>query len=361
MSTKTFPSIMRVASVPHGHVYVQHLADPDRSDGVMRLEDPAPPDPVVGAPWWPAVMLDAEWIADNADSFDIYHLHFGFDAIEPEGIARIVAALWDKGKPLVYTVHDLRNPHHADPGAHEKALDVLIPAADALITLTDGAAQQIMQRWRRRAEVIRHPHVVSPHLLARPRPARDRRTVGIHLKSLRANLDPIPVLEVLLAEAPKYDMDVLVDVRTDVVTPGMRNHDPAVTGFLRDIGRFPGVAVRVHDYFSDDELWDYFMSLDLWVLPYSFGTHSGWLEACFDLGTRVLAPRIGHYHEQQNGVLGYRLTRDGKPRAQDLAAALETLTGPGGWRANPKQRLAERRLIASAHRRLYERLLHRAA
>ena len=46
--------------------------------------------------------------------------------------------------------------------------------------------------------------------------------------------------------------------------------------------------------FTDDELWDYLSSLDLCVLPYRFGTHSGWLEACVDLGTGVLVPNVGH-------------------------------------------------------------------
>ncbi len=35
------------------------------------------------------------------------------------------------------------------------------------------------------------------------------------------------------------------------------------------------------------------------MLPYAFGTHSGWVEACHDLGTTVLAPRTGHWVEQQ--------------------------------------------------------------
>ena len=55
----------------------------------------------------------------------------------------------------------------------------------------------------------------------------------------------------------------------------------------------------MHDYFTDDELWDYLSSLDVSVLPYRFGTHSGWLEACFDLGTIVLAPDCGYYAEQR--------------------------------------------------------------
>ena len=64
----------------------------------------------------------------------------------------------------------------------------------------------------------------------------------------------------------------------------------------------------MHDYFSDDDLWAYLASLDLSVLPYTFGTHSGWLEACRDLQTTVLAPSCGYYADQ-GPILSY--TNDG--------------------------------------------------
>ena len=48
----------------------------------------------------------------------------------------------------------------------------------------------------------------------------------------------------------------------------------------------------------DAELFAYLASLDVAVLPYRFGTHSGWLEACRDLGTTVVAPSCGYYADQ---------------------------------------------------------------
>ena len=69
-----------------------------------------------------------------------------------------------------------------------------------------------------------------------------------------------------------------------------------------------GSSSRVHDYLSDDDLWAYLASLDVSVLPYRFGTHSGWLEACRDLGTTVVAPTCGYYADQ-GPVLSY--TNDG--------------------------------------------------
>ncbi len=59
-------------------------------------------------------MLDPVWIRTNASNFDLFHIHFGFDAVNPKTLQDIVGELRDQGKPLVYTVHDLRNPHHPD-------------------------------------------------------------------------------------------------------------------------------------------------------------------------------------------------------------------------------------------------------
>lgn len=339
--------------MPAGHVYVRHLSDPCHDDGVIRLPDPPPDNPATGAPWWPAVMLDADWIERHADDFDLYHLHFGFDAVDPDELQRIVGALRKHRTPLVYTVHDLRNPHHAARRAHDEALDVLVPAADRLITLTRGAADEIGRRWGVSAEVIPHPHVVEPDDLARPREHRERPVVGIHLKSLRANMDAVPVLEVLAAETAGRDVDLVIDIHTDAVTPGSSSHDATVATLLDELSVRPGVEVRVHDYFSDEQLWNYLIGLDLSVLPYRFGTHSGWLEACHDLGTRVLAPHVGYYHDQHEDVLGYRFAADGTPDASDIGAALDQLGEPTPWRAGRDERLAQRREIAAAHRRIY--------
>ena len=129
-----------VASVPASHVYVRHLADP-RDGDVVRLPDPVPADGrKVPGGWWPPLMLDPVWIGRHSGEFDVFHIHFGFDAIDPAAMSDIVHELSLRRVPLVYTVHDLRNPHHHDPVPHRQVLDVLIPAADEVITLTPGAA-----------------------------------------------------------------------------------------------------------------------------------------------------------------------------------------------------------------------------
>lgn len=343
---------MRVASVPHGHVYVEHLSNPDGPDGVVRLPDPPPENPALGSPWWPPVMLDKDWINEHADEFDLYHLHFGFDSVEPGDLEDIVDALRSHGKPFIYTVHDLRDPYQLDRRTHDAALDILVPAADDLITLTNGAADEIEQRWGRRPHVIPHPHVIRLDEMGRERPVHRRPNVGLHMKTMRPDFDPLPVARIVLEEMEHRDLDFTIDVHRAVLEPNPYYYDEDIVDFLHSVRGRERVHVDVHDFYNEEQLRDYVIGVDLSILPYRFATHSGWLEACYDLGTRVLAPELGHYREQHDGVLAYGLDDSGPDRA-DIAAALDSLSDPTPWRADPDERLIQRREIAAAHRRVY--------
>ncbi|MFC8270625.1 glycosyltransferase [Streptomyces cinereoruber] len=349
---------VRVASVPSGHVYVRHCGDEQVADGVVRLADPRPNGaPSTSERWWPPVMLDPAWVKGHHAEFDVFHLHFGFDAQGPAALADLVAALRRHGKPLVYTVHDLRNPHQVDPAPHRAALDVLVPAADRLITLTPGAADEIARRWNRTATVLPHPHVVEQPRLSRPRPSRDRFRVGLHAKSVRPNMAVLPVVRVLaetLAELPEADL--VVNVHHEVGDPGAHAHAPDVLDELRALEARGLLHLHVHDYFDDDALWDYLSGLDLSVLPYAFGTHSGWLEACHDLGTAVAAPTCGFYAEQRPCLSYGNTAEDGLDGESLRAAVLEAYRTRPAWRASGADRAAERAAVARSHRNLYHDL-----
>ena len=151
---------------------------------------------------------------------------------------------------------------------------MLVSAADALITLTPGAAAEIRRRWGREAWVLPHPHVVEEPILSRPRPGHDGFVIGVHVKSLRANMDPLPVIEGIvevLAQMPGARLRV--DAHTDVMTPVFLRYAPELAAGLRTLEDGRGlIDLHVHDYFTDDELWDYLPCLDVSVLPYRFGT-----------------------------------------------------------------------------------------
>src|SRR5690606_34862620 len=182
----------------------------------------------------------------------------------------------------VLTVHDLRNPHHVEPGLHDEQLDVLVPAAAALITLTEGAAREIRRRWGRTAYVVPHPHVLELdemeafQKLHAVRPGDEFR-VGLHVKSLRASMAPMRILPTLLDTVRGIPGGVLqVNGHTDVLGESGSRRDDELATWLHERAAAGEIDLRVHDYFSDAELWEYLASLDVSVLPYRFGTHSGW-------------------------------------------------------------------------------------
>ncbi|MCC9174755.1 glycosyltransferase [Arthrobacter sp. zg-Y179] len=360
-------SNIRVASVPHSQVYIRHTgAVPGERNPVVRLPDPDPRNPgqSTEATWWPPVMLDAGWIRQNADSFDLMHIHFGFDAISPQDLQAVTDELKAQGKPLVYTVHDLRNPHHLTPEAHDAQLNVLISAADALITLTPGAAAVVERRWGRRPQVLPHPHVVDLEELERRQALRlaagprEEFRVGVHLKSLRPNMMEGAVLPDLLDAVEQLPGAVLqVNGHPDILTPGGDKYRPELHRWLAEAAAAGRLELQVRDYFDEPRLWDYLSSLDVSVLPYRFGTHSGWLEACTDLGTAVLAPSCGFYAQQRAGVTEFVHNEDGLD-AQSLANALKQVHAARNRpRMSRAERTAERRQVAAAHEEIYRSLL----
>ncbi|WP_111767861.1 glycosyltransferase [Nakamurella deserti] len=355
--------VIRVASIPSAHPYVEHLGDP-AGDRVHRLPDPLPAvaDPLPGQ-WWPPVMLEPEWVRDHPADFDVMHLHFGFDAASPDRLRQWVAALRATRKPLVFTVHDLVNPHFADPGTHLAALDVLVPAADAVLTLTAGAAAEIGARWGRHAMVVPHPHVVPLDRLRtpadRPGTGAGRFVVGLSAKNLRANIDPVPLLAALLPALPGLPgVHLEVDVHREVMDPSRT--DPRAVAFRALVAEHhdhPRFSVIPHDRYSDEELFAHLEALDLSVLPYRFGTHSGWLEACVDLGTAVLVPDTGHY-AGQHGHPTYRFPGGRGVGGTDLVERV-TAVQDGRVDARPPRpdRLDQRRRVAATHRQVYDGVL----
>jgi Glycosyltransferase Family 4 len=350
---------IRVASVPSGHVYVRHLDDPADPGGVLRLGDPVPPgsSPQPGQ-WWPPVMLSPSWVLDHHNEFDVFHVHFGFDAQQASRLNALALALRSVRKPLVYTVHDLRNPHHEDRRAHDAHLDVLIPQSDGLVTLTAGAAAEVAARWGRRPIVLPHPHVIELDRITQGRrPPASGFVVGVHAKSVRASMAPMPVIQALAEVVPALPGGRLqVNIHHDVFDAGGARHDPELASYLAATAVRGEIDVRVHDCLSDTQLWSYMKSLDVSVLPYRFGTHSGWLEACHDLGTTVIAPSCGYFADQRPCLL-YRHDESGLDAASLQAAVLEAYRRRPRWQARARDRLHERRDIAAAHQHLYEQLL----
>lgn len=346
---------LRIVAIPLQHAYVHNV----RADGAGAWEYVPHADPPT--PWFPPPRLDATWAQDHADEFDVMHVHFGFDAADPAALEDLADTLDANGRALVWTAHDLRNPHHTDPRIHERHLEVWTRRAHEIITLTAGAATELKDRYGVRAQVIAHPHVVPLSQMDRwraeasaRRRARERPRVGLHLKSLRPNMAAAPVLRALADHADDLEVDLIVDLHRDVLPADAPNHDPEVATLVTRLAAAGTIDLSVHDYYGRDEFHAYLASLDVSVLPYRFGTHSGWLEACRDVGTAVVAPDCGFYLEQ-GATAEYRNNeRDGLD-AGSLRDALEKALANPPTPIGREVRRRQRRVITRQHTEVYRR------
>lgn len=343
-----------VASVPATHVYVRRLAHPR----VDRLRDPS------GDDHRTPCFLEPAWWGAAGDVPDVLHVHFGFEYYDPSQLRELVSVLGCRGVPLVYTVHDLRNPNHATAELHDAGLEVLVPAAGELVTLTDWAAARILQRWGRPAVVLPHPHVAELDELPQPaRPTRDATyRLGIHLKSLRPNMVRAPLLAAAADVARAEDaLDLEVHLHSDVVSPRGGNHDPELVALACDLADEGLVDLRVHPYLSHDALVDLVGRCDGYVLPYRFGTHSGLLELCRDLGTAVIAPSCGGYADQGAAQVFTSDEAGGfDPSSFRQALARAVASGPPAPLSR-SFRERQRRAVADGYVRVYERALRAVA
>lgn len=366
---------IEVVSVPAGHPYVQLAIAGDHRVAVRPDRDPDDPTRLAGDRWWPPVALNPTWVAE-AD-LDVLHVHFGYDDRSPAELARLVDVLDDRGVPLVLTLHDLRNPHHVDPDQLERQLAVLVPRAADLVTLTDAAADAVERRWGRRPLVLPHPHLVDLDAMTALRAERRARArdlpvpvVGLAIKELRRSSDPLRLLPTLVAGVERHPAARLrITVHTEVRDPERLARDPAARAVVDHLdaltdgsaGGHDRVDVVWHERLSDADLWHELAGQHVAVLPYRFGTHSGWLEVCHDVGTRVLAPSSGCYGSQ--GADAVFTADEDHVDTDSLAAGLDLLLRQPSDElagAEPAERDAQRRSVVAAHHDLYAEVVGRA-
>jgi hypothetical protein len=293
---------------------------------------------------------------------DVLHLEVRSDDGDTEDAARLVAGVREAGRPLVLTVHDLRDTRRVEREAYDRRLDTLVPAADAVVTFTAGAAGEVQHRWRRVARVLPHPHVVPlPAMRAagamravhRRGPRLRTFRVGLHVGSLGADVDPRPLVPALVEAVRELPGAALqVDGHRDALEEGGERFDAALAGLLRSYAERGDVDLRVHDPLHGAALWTHLASLDVSVLPHRFGTHSRWLEACRDLGTTVVAPTCG-YFAQQAPVLTYGHDETGFDARSLVEAVRDAYAGHVPPPPSVEERLRQRAMITSAHRAIH--------
>ncbi|GAA2712761.1 glycosyltransferase [Actinoplanes palleronii] len=354
-------SAVRVASIPAGHTYVRQVLD---GTGFRVLPDPPPPGAVDGR-WWPPVMCDAGWVTANVHRFDVMHVHFGTESYPTAHLRALVRALRAAGRPLVYTLHDLENPQLADQAAHREHLDVLVRDADELVTLTRGAAAAIERRWGRTAEVVPHPRVLS---LDAPAPAgtgSEPYVIGVHLRDIRPGTDAVRAVATLLAAVGHLRAQGVAATARVQVNERVRD-ETAREQVTALIAAHPGAELHRTERLDDAALARSIADLDVAVLPYRTGTHSGWAELCWDLGVPVAGPPVGYAGEQHPEDFAVFTAGDGTGLALAVRRLLAGTPRPGSAARvarvadRRRQRVAGAEAITAAHHALYQRVLNRA-
>lgn len=291
-----------VVSIPAAHPYPQaiHAGLHD----VRVLTDPVV-DPAEPARWWPHRALEPDfWDTTPARDVDLVHLHFGFEHLSPARTREIADLLANRGIPLVVTAHDLDNPHLHDQTDYHAQLAVLLPAARHVLTLSHAAAERIAADYGVTAEVTHHPPIVTDPAAVTPRHRAG--SAGVFLKSLRGNVVADPRFYRDLAAAAPVEVYAHADARA----PDLE-----------------AVVDQWHEPMADRELHATIASHPVAVLPYTRGTHSGWMRMCRDLGVSVAVPDCGCYLSQAGDDGGVSLYRTGD--GLDAARAVRELMAAG--------------------------------
>jgi hypothetical protein len=308
------PDRIRVATVPYGGPYVDAVLPPD----VVRVGPAGEP-----SPW-----LDWAHLADYAADIDVLHLNTG-----SAPVTEAAGQCWSEtvrrcGIPLVVTVHDVRGPRaHGSPqrrAAEDAHLEAVLTTAEVVLTLTDGAAGAIAERFGRTSIVVAHPSVVRPD----PELGAERGLVGLRL---RTGNHGVPDQEKLVRAALSGAVSGGGRLRV-LAAPGA-----GVDASVRDMGeRHELELVR----YGEGEWTAQLQQLHVAVLPEPCGGHSRDLEICRDVGTRVVAPGCGWTAEQWADVVSYGEDDRGELDPVSLNAAVAAaLTRPmlrpadRGWRA----------------------------
>lgn len=300
--------------------------------------------------------MTARWLSENAAEYDLLHVHFGLESFTTDEVRAGLDAAREAGRPVVFTVHDLDNPQIVDQQPYRALLDVIVPAADRLITLTPSAASEIERRWRRSSVVLAHPTLLEQTAERRPVADVDTVRVGIHLRDLRPNIDAegavraaVQAVQLLDAEGQAVEIEILMNDRV--------RDDRAAHRVMAAADGHAAVRVRRTPYLSDAQIAEWLGGLDLFVLPYLHGTHSGWVELCYDLGVRVAGTDVGHIRSQHPSE--FRVIDLDDPRTLADAVtwagdAREPASSAGDRLAiRHAQRREQRDAVREAHARLY--------
>ena len=206
--------------------------------------------------------------------------------------------------------------------------------------------------------------MLPAHTLRKQVTAHEAIVAGVHLRDLRPNING-PAVTLALAGATDRLRARSVAAEARVA---MFDHvrDPAARDEVRAACAAAPHASLVEGRRPDDgALIAALCALDVSVLPYTHGTHSGWAELCWDLAVPVVGAPVGYIAEQHADPGWFTACDPTDPASLAAAIGHAAESRRDGTRGAPAQR--ERRherdlsqpAITHAHRQVYARALGR--
>src|SRR3954468_11313745 len=250
---------IRVAALPGRGLYARHLGHPEGVDAVHRTTVGLPGSaPRRGS-------FDSSWLSENRDTVDVVRVHGLRPGQSPEDVAAAADTVRASGTALVVTGYHLSDPSGSADACYAAQLDALVPRADAVVTLTDSAADEMRMRWDVEPTVLPHPHVVDFVRMRQPRPCRHTELrVGSHLATLAMPCDPVRLVDALTRAVRAMDnVRLSVQVHETVLDAGSSTYDLARVREIDRLVRSAGGALRVHRPLSESQLWDHLFGLDV--------------------------------------------------------------------------------------------------
>ncbi|HEY2004257.1 MAG TPA: glycosyltransferase [Candidatus Saccharimonadia bacterium] len=285
---------MRILQIPCNTPYVRKLHDGPRFSIVNGTTFGRAQ--VIPAEITFQFMLEHAFDSAFWNSFDIAHIHYGFELEPHDTVAEALGLISDHGKPIVYTYHEPHSMHGADDSPYQRLLTLIASQASGIITLT-AAAQQDLQRIvpdSRPAVIAPHGYALNPDnpYFCRDRSQETDARVLLY-SSIRRNRD-------LVTSTTNLLMGAVPGTRTTLLTRPAPNAEALkeLSALLTLAFTSPHGTVSFELPLSDDDLAQRISTMDILVLPYLYAGHSGALEMAFDTGLLPVITNVGYLSYQ---------------------------------------------------------------
>jgi hypothetical protein len=323
-----------------------------------------------------AVPRDAsfEWVRrqPSLDFFDVLHIQ-SVELAELPAIEEVLQRAASQRKGIVLTIHDVGPLFPDEGGPFSERINLACQFAKSVVTLTDCARQEISSRFGLSSatiSIIPHGSVlpISHRLWTRKSAQNQFFSLGM-FGGVRPNRSFLTAaVNALYGLEPEA-------VRVKILSRGLNPIELAYGAEALQLANLAAsdsrLSFKLSPFPDDDEVADFVSSLDVLVLPYLFGTHSGQLELAMDLGVRVIAPGFGCYRAQWQIHSAYvpepfwfecnpsEPYSYGAPLLQAMKTAYENWQRQDAGSGDQFRRIREREEaeIIRLHKDLYERSL----